>query len=35
MTLKMFSGLEVIKDEKGDLVRDFHNILARWRNCFC
>jgi hypothetical protein len=24
----------VIKDEKGDLVADSHNILARWRNHF-
>jgi hypothetical protein len=23
-----------VKDEKGDLVTDFHNILARWRNFF-
>jgi len=22
------------KDEKGDLVVDFHSILARWRNHF-
>jgi hypothetical protein len=24
----------VVKDEKGDLVADFHSILARWRNHF-
>jgi hypothetical protein len=23
-----------VKDEKGDLVTDFHGILARWRNYF-
>jgi len=23
-----------VKDEKGDLVTDSHNILARWRNHF-
>jgi hypothetical protein len=23
------------KDEKGDLVRDSHSFLARWRNHFC
>jgi hypothetical protein len=22
----------IVKDEKGDLVRDSQNILARWRN---
>jgi hypothetical protein len=22
----------ILKDEKGDLVRDCHSILARWRN---
>jgi len=25
----------IVKDEKGDLVRDSHSILARWRNYFC
>ena len=24
----------IVKDEKGDLVTDCHNILARWRNNF-
>ena len=24
----------IVKDEKGDLVADFHSILARWRNHF-
>jgi len=24
----------IVKDEKGDLVADFHSILARWRNIF-
>ena len=24
----------VVKDEKGDLVTDFHSILARWRKLF-
>jgi len=23
-----------LKDEKGDLVTNFHSILARWRNLF-
>jgi len=23
-----------VKDEKGDMVTDFHSILARWRNHF-
>jgi len=23
-----------VKDDKGDLVADFHSILARWRNYF-
>jgi len=23
-----------VKDEKGDLVADFHRIVARWRNYF-
>jgi len=23
-----------VKDEKGDLVADSHNIVARWRNYF-
>jgi hypothetical protein len=25
----------IVKDEKGDLVTDFHSILARWRKHFC
>jgi len=25
----------LVKDEKGDLLADFHNILNRWSNCFC
>jgi len=24
----------IVKDEKGDLVADFHSIVARWRNYF-
>jgi len=28
------SRTNIIKDEKGDLVRDSHSILARWRNHF-
>jgi hypothetical protein len=24
-----------VKDEKSDLVADFHSILVRWRNDFC
>ena len=24
----------IVKDEKGDLVTDWHNILAKWRNHF-
>jgi hypothetical protein len=24
----------IVKDEKGDLVTDCHNILTRWRNYF-
>ena len=24
----------IVKDEKGDLVADSHNIMARWRNYF-
>jgi hypothetical protein len=27
--------MNVVKDEKGDVVTDFHCILARWRNHFC
>jgi hypothetical protein len=23
-----------VKDEKGDLLAEFHNILNRWNNCF-
>jgi hypothetical protein len=26
--------INVVKDEKGDLVADCHSILARWRNHF-
>ena len=26
--------INIVKDEKGDLVADSHSILARWRNCF-
>jgi hypothetical protein len=26
--------INIIKDEKGGLVADGHNILARWRNYF-
>ena len=25
---------KIVKDEKGDLVTDFHSIMARWRNNF-
>jgi hypothetical protein len=25
----------IVEDEKGDLVTDFHSFLARWRNHFC
>ena len=25
---------KIVKDDKGDLVADFHSILARWRNYF-
>ena len=24
----------IVKDENGDLVADFHSIMARWRNYF-
>jgi hypothetical protein len=24
----------IVKDEKGDLVADYHSILGRWRNYF-
>jgi hypothetical protein len=24
----------LMKDENGDLLADFHNILHRWKNCF-
>jgi hypothetical protein len=24
----------IVKHEKGDLIADFHSIIARWRNCF-
>ena len=27
--------INIVKDEKGDLVTDSHSILARWRNYFC
>ena len=26
---------KIVKDETGDLVTDFHSILARWRHHFC
>ena len=26
--------INIVKDEKGDLVTDSHGILARWRNHF-
>ena len=29
------SRTNIVKDEMGDLVADFHSILARWRNRFC
>jgi len=25
-------GCNIVKDEKGDLVADYHSIVARWRN---
>jgi len=25
-------GTNIVKDEMGDLVADFHSVLARWRN---
>jgi len=25
---------DIVKDEKGDLVADYHSTLARWRNHF-
>ena len=28
------SLVNIVKDEKGDLVADSHNIVARWRNYF-
>jgi len=28
------SRTNIVKDEKGDLVKDIHSILARWRNNF-
>ena len=28
------TGTHILKDEKGDLVRDCQSILARWRNNF-
>ena len=24
----------IVKDEKGDLVGDYHSIMMRWKNCF-
>ena len=27
-------GCNIVKDEKGDLVADSHNIVARWRKYF-
>jgi hypothetical protein len=27
--------VNIVKDEKGDLAREFHSILARWRKHFC
>jgi hypothetical protein len=26
--------INIVRDEKGDLVADSHSILARWRNHF-
>ena len=34
VTLRRVTSLDVIKDEKGDLVADSHSIVARWRNYF-
>ena len=36
MTFKMGyqPGTNTVKNEKGDLVADSHNVLARWRNRF-
>jgi len=28
------SRCNIVKDEKGDLVADFHSFVARWRNYF-
>ena len=28
------SKTDIVKDQKGDLVADFHSFLARWRNYF-
>jgi hypothetical protein len=28
-------GINIVKDENGDLLADSHNILNRWKNCFC
>jgi len=28
------SRTNILKDEKGDLIRDSYSILARWRNHF-
>jgi hypothetical protein len=25
-------GTNIVQDEKGDLVTDFHSVLAKWRN---
>jgi len=34
MTLRRVTSLELLKDEKGDLVADCHSIMVRWRNYF-
>jgi len=28
-------GINIVKDENGDLLADSHNILNRWKNCIC
>jgi len=37
VTLRRVTSLElnVVKDEKGDLIAVFYRILARWRKLFC
>jgi hypothetical protein len=30
----LYRDINIVKDEKGDLVTDSHSILARWRNHF-